>query len=98
VGPNTVGFGQVTSCGWMKASIWNGAFVNALVNDGVTVESVHVAASGGDVRLTSSCCRQLNAVPLWFTCVVCAASALARPLTPSQPPNRLSKLWFSSEV
>ena len=72
-------------------------FENALLNDDPVVESVHVVASGdGEVRLTSSCLRQLNGAPDWFTWVVCAASALPRPLTPSQLPYRLSKLWFSS--
>ena len=98
-GPNTSGDGHVFAVGGMKSSIWNGAFVNALVNGPPVVpavESEHVAASGGLVRFTSSCLRQVYAFPAWLTCVVCAASALARPFTPSQPPYRLSKLWFSS--
>ncbi len=34
--------------------------------------------------------------PVCPSCVVCAASASERPRVPSQPPYRLSKLWFSS--
>jgi hypothetical protein len=71
-------------------------FGNALVNVVPVVESVHVAASGGDVRLTSSCFRHVNGVPFWLTCVFSAAVAFALPFTPSHPPYRLSKLWFSS--
>jgi hypothetical protein len=70
--------------------------VKALANDVPVVVSVHVVASGdGDVNFTSFCFRQLYGTPACVTCVVWAASALARPLTPSQPPKRLSKLWFS---
>ena len=78
----------------------NGSFAKWLAKlpPGVPgVESVHVAVSGlGACRFASFCLRQLYALPASFTCVVCAASAFERPLTPSQPPYRLSKLWFSS--
>src|SRR5215831_3175241 len=96
-GPNTSGDGHVFAVGGMYVSIWNGAFVKWLVNAPPVlpvVESLHSALSGGEVRFTSSCLRQEYAFPAWLTCVVCAASALARPFTPSQPPYRLSKLWF----
>ena len=80
----------------MYCSIENGAFGKWLVN-GVPVEvSVQSPGSGGDVRLTSFCSRQVYSSPfcaIWF---VCASGASARPFTPSQPPYRLSKLWFSS--
>ena len=51
-------------------SIEKGALVNALENDVPVVVSVHVAGSGGDVRLTSFCLRQLNGVPAWLTWIV----------------------------
>jgi len=78
----------------------NGAFPKWLTKlpPGVPgVVSVHVVVSGlGAWRFASFCFRQVYALPASLTCVVCAVSALARPLTPSQPPYRLSKLWFSS--
>ncbi len=57
-----------------------------------------VAASGvGELRLTSFWGRQASGVPSAATCVTCPELVAAEsPLTPSQPPNRLSKLWFSS--
>jgi hypothetical protein len=70
----------------MSGSIANGLFVNALVNVVPVVVSVHDAASGGDVRLTSSCFRHVKTPPAWLTCFVWAASASASPLTPSHPP------------
>src|SRR5438445_698729 len=82
----TPGAGQVVSDGLMKSSIVNGAFLKWLVNGFAVVESLQSAGCGGEVRLTSFCSRQVNAVPDWLTCVVFAACAFATPLTPSQPP------------
>jgi hypothetical protein len=74
-----------------------------LGNGVAVVVSVHVVLSGaaglaGDCacRFTSSWYRHWNGTPFSFTWSVCAGSAFSRPLTPSQPPYRLSKLWFSS--
>src|SRR6266516_760638 len=78
------GFGHVVAVAGMNLSIVKNVFVNALAM--LCAESVHVALSGGDVRLTSFCNRQEYAAPAWSTCVVCAVSALAIPFTPSQPP------------
>ena len=79
--------------------VFSSAFVKWLENGPPVVpavESLHTTESGGDVRFTSSCFRHEYATPAWLTCVVCAASAFARPFTFSHPPKRLSKLWFSS--
>jgi hypothetical protein len=57
-----------------------------LLNAVPVVVSVQVVLSGGDVRLTSFWSRHWYGVPLWPTWRVCAASACARPVTPSQPP------------
>src|SRR3954451_20358871 len=89
--------GHVLSAGLMKLSIVNGAFPKWLVNGppgGPGVASLHVCESAA--RLTSFCFRQLYVLPAWLTCFVWVASAFDRPFTPSQPPYRLSKLWFSS--
>jgi len=83
------GFGQVVALAGMNWSIRNGEFLNALV-------ALQLAVSGGTVRLTSFCGRQASGAPAWSTWVVCAWSAFDSPSTPSQPPYRLSKLWFSS--
>jgi hypothetical protein len=76
----------VVSAGAMKSSIRNGSLVKWLSNGVAVVVSWQVALRGGVARLTSSCSRHVKGVPAWLTWVVCAASALARPLTPSQPP------------
>src|SRR5689334_24463556 len=90
------GAGQLVAVGATTSSIAKGRFGKALSNDDAVVVSVHVAASGdGDVNFTSFCFRQVYGFPPCPTWAVWAASALARPLTPSQPPKRLSKLWFS---
>src|SRR5579871_5981760 len=88
----TPGAGQVVSVGAMKLSIAKGLFANALLN-AVPCAFVpeHVCVSGGTVRFTSTCCRQLHGEPFWSTCVQVAAVAFERPFTPSQPPYRLSK-------
>src|SRR3954447_21581432 len=89
--------GHVVSAGLMNVSIWNGAFVNALVNAAPVAGFVSLHDCGWTAaRFTSSCSRHAYGLPFWSTCVFCAAVALARPFTPSQPPYRLSKLWFSS--
>src|SRR5690349_10710442 len=86
-GANTPGCGHVRASFGMYASIENGAFLKWLVNAGDPgVASAQSAGSGGDVRLTSFWKRQLKIFPASLTCSVCAASAFARPLTPSQPP------------
>ena len=90
------GAGQVFAQAGMYWSIVKGAFANALVKVVAVVLSVQVEGSGGDVRLTSFCRRQANGVPAWFTWTVWTGSAALRPLTPSHPPYRLSKLWVSS--
>src|ERR1044072_6820394 len=82
-GPGTgLSCGQVVSVGLMIGSIRNQVF-----------DSPHVPVCA--TMLTSSCGRHGYALPFWSTCVVLPATAFARPLTPSQPPYRLSKLWFS---
>src|SRR5690349_15674158 len=80
------GFGHVVSDGAMSESIRNGAFGNALENAVDVVLSVHVEVSGGDVRLTSFCIRQVKGAPAWLRWMVWAGSALAMPFTPSHPP------------
>ena len=72
VAAKTPGSGQVVAVGGISESIVNGAFVKWLVNVVAVVESVHVAGSGGDVRFTSCCSRQLNGSPDWFTCLTLA--------------------------
>ncbi len=95
-GANTPGCGHVRASFGMNASIENGAFGKWLLNAVPVLVSVQSAGCGGDVRLTSFCSRQLYRSPFWPIWFVRAASAFARPFTPSQPPYRLSKLWFSS--
>jgi hypothetical protein len=70
----------------------NGAFAKWLVNEEPVVVSVHSVPSGGEARFTSTWRRHVNGVPAWLTCVVWAGVAVVSPLTPSQPPYRLSKL------
>jgi hypothetical protein len=86
LGAKTPGAGQVVSLGLMAASIRNGLFLNALSNAGVTVASWQRAGSGGEVRFTSFCFRQVYRVPAWLTCRVWLRGAFRRPSTPSQPP------------
>src|SRR6266550_3727966 len=102
-GANTPGCGQVRASFGIYASIENGELAKWLLNGvlvaagTVPVVSVQVVARGvGDVRLTSFCRRQAKTAPFCLICSVVAALALLRPLTPSQVPYRLSKLWFSS--
>ena len=57
LGANTPGAGQVLAVAGMKSSIRNGWLEKWLVNGVAVVVSVHVAVSGGDVRLTSFCIR-----------------------------------------
>src|SRR5215217_2271861 len=73
------GGGHVVSAGLISVSIVNHLFGNALEKP--CAASVHVAVSGGEVRLTSFCRRHVYALPAWSTCVVCAASALDRKST-----------------
>src|SRR3954469_10710983 len=86
------GDGHVFAVAGISGSIVNHVFLNALENE--CALSVHVEASAA--RFTSFWRRHVYAVPCWSTCVVWAASAFFRPFTPSHPPYRLSKLWFSS--
>src|SRR6059058_5807219 len=86
--------GHVVSAGLMKSSIVNGPFRKWLVNVVPVVASVHVAGSAA--RLTSFCIRHVYGWPASLTWVFFSAGAVVRPRTPSQPPYRLSKLWFSS--
>src|SRR4029077_2115505 len=86
----------------------NGLLVKWLVKAVAVVLSVQSAARGGEGRVTAFWSKQVYAcegrhpacgVGKQVSCVtwiVWAAGALARPLTPSHPPYRLSKLWFSS--
>src|SRR5512133_2329423 len=83
-GAKTPGCGHVRASFGMYCSIENGAFTKWLANGGVVF--VHVADNGGDVKFTSFWSRHWYAAPDCPTCVVCEASAFARPLTPSQPP------------
>ena len=86
LGAETPGAGHVVAAGGMKSSIVNGALVKWLVNAVGVVVSVQRDDSGGEVRLTSSCCRQAYGVPAWLTWRVCAGSAVRSPRTPSQRP------------
>ena len=58
-GAKTPGCGQVRALAGMYVSMPNGAFGKWLVNVVAVVVSVHVAVSGGEVRLTSFCKRQV---------------------------------------
>src|SRR2546422_11253879 len=97
-GAKTPGCGQVLALEGIYSSIEKGVLPKWLLNGvlllagTVPVVSSHVASSGGDVRFTSFCRRQLKVDPSCLICSVWAASALARPFTPSQAPDRLSKL------
>src|SRR5438874_943027 len=95
-GAKTPGCGQVRASFGMYCSMLKGVLRKWLVKVVLVVVSVQSAGSGGDVRLTSFCSKQWYGAPACPICVVWPASALARPLTASQPPYRLSKLWFSS--
>ena len=92
----TFGGGHVVAVAGMNESMLNGELVKSLLN-GLPLASVpeHATGCGGDVRFTSFCSRQVYAVPFIPICVICAEVAPERPFTPSQPPYRLSKLWFS---
>ena len=81
LGANTPGAGHVLAVvGMDESSIVNGALRKWLWNGVAVVVSVHVAGSGGDVRLTSFCSRHVYGVPAWLTCVVCAAIGAAQPV------------------
>src|SRR5947209_1420134 len=80
------GCGHVVSDGAMKSSIVNHVFGKWLTNVVAVVRSVQSAGSGGEVRLTSFCIRHVYGEPPCPICVVWAASAFARPFTPTQPP------------
>ena len=84
-GAKTPGCGQVSALAGRMLSMLNSAFVNAL-EGAVAGGSVQVAASGGDVKFTSSCFRHVNGAPAWSICLTWAVVAFARPFTPSQPP------------
>ena len=60
--------GHVTSDGLMKSSIVKYRFGKLLAVIPCAA-SWHAFASGGEVRLTSSCLRQPYAAPFWSTCV-----------------------------
>src|SRR5215831_16937742 len=81
------GFGQVVADDGMNESTANGAFVNTFGGEevGAAWKPV-VQPDENSARLTSFCSRHVYGAPAWETCVVCAASAFARPFTPSQPP------------
>src|SRR5580765_1001812 len=95
-GANTPGCGHVRASFEMYCSIEKGALVKWLENGAPVLVSVQSDGCGGDVRFTSFCSRQLYRRPFWPIWFVRAASAFERPFTPSQPPYKLSKLWFSS--
>src|SRR5438067_508205 len=88
-GAKTPGCGHVRAPAGMYASMLNGWLVKWLVKVVPVVESVQ-SGPGADTRFTSFCIKQVYAgggdVLLCITWVVCAASAAARPFTPSQPP------------
>ena len=91
------GFGHVAAVAGMKSSIVNGWFRKWLAYAmpfGVVL--LQTLESGGVVRFTSSWNRHEYGTPFWSTCVTCDPVAFWGPFTPSQPPYRLSKLWFSS--
>src|SRR3954449_7034125 len=89
--------GHVVSAGLMKSLMLKRSFGKWLVNAAPDAGFVSLHDCGWTAaRFTSSCSRHAYGWPFWSTCVFCAAVALARPFTPSQPPYRLSKLWFSS--
>src|SRR4029077_13393985 len=77
------GCGQVCALAGMYASMLNGLLVKCIPAV-VSVAAAQSAGNGGEVRLTSFWSRQAYAAPAWLICVELVA--LARPLTPSQPP------------
>src|SRR5438105_8920109 len=85
-GAKTPGWGQVRASFGREASIENGAFLKWLANALPVVVSVHLADSGGEVRLTSFWSKHLYGTPPWLTWMVLARDASRRPLTPSHPP------------
>src|SRR5262249_23968058 len=91
-GPLTFCAGHVFAVAGMNASILNSAPLKKWLVNMVPVTSVHCEESGGTVRLTSTCLRQVKAGPAWFSFGSAPGFAFERLLTPSQPPYKLSKL------
>ena len=59
LGADTPGAGHVVADAGMNSSIRNGSLKKWLLNAFDVVVSVHRAESGGDVRFTSFCSRQV---------------------------------------